>query len=122
MTRVKLTSMKNGLGYVSPSHELVNYPYNIENVDSVYTSESRKKDEAKSRGQYQAYAYMLAPNRKREVCINIGFDKNGNYQSYSINHGRGYFPKKVQQSLLEQLIDWLIKDGWAIKEAADDGH
>ena len=108
--------MKNGLGWISNNHELVNHPYTVQNNFSVYRTDKARKEASERYGRYKAWAFLKTPSRKKEVHVSIGFDVLGNYQTSSINYDRGYFSKKEKESLYETLISWLIEDGWAVEE------
>ena len=85
--------------------------YSVENTCSVHDPE-RAAQEVKECGMYQIDGWMNIPCRKRDVNIEIGFDRYGNFQTWKVNFGRGNIPKKYKEEMFNTLCQWAIKDGW----------
>jgi hypothetical protein len=118
---IRLTSKKDGLGWVFAHSEYCSENYNVENACSVYRrSPERVAQEVKEKGMYQIWAYMNIPCRKKETCIEIGFDRYGRFQSWEVNHGRGNIPKKYKKEMFDTLCQWAMKDGWLEAEDGND--
>lgn len=110
---IRLTSKKDGLGWVSPGSKYCSENYYVENVYSVY---SRSPEYAaqieKEKGMYEIWAFMNIPCRKEETHISMGFDSYGRFQSWEVNFGRGRISKKYKKEMFDTLCQWAIKDGW----------
>lgn len=109
---IKLTPQINGLNYVDINHKQVNHNYAIQNNCSACFTDEAIKKVSKEHGRYECRAWLNASNRKKPVLVSIGFDKDGKYQTSSINYGRGRFPQEVQDELYSTLFKWMIDDGW----------
>lgn len=109
---IRLTSKKDGLDWVS-GPEYCSEDYHVENACSVYRrNPERVAQEVEERGMYQIWSFMNIPCRKTSVNIHIGFDRYGNFQTWEVNFGRGYIPKKYKEEMFDTLCQWAIKDGW----------
>lgn len=91
---IRLTSKKDGLGWVFGPGEYCSENYHVENTCSVHKDPERAAQEAKECGMYQIWSHMNIPCRKRSVSIEIGFDRYGNFQTWKVNYERGNIPKK----------------------------
>ena len=110
---IRLTSKKDGLGWVFAYSEYCSEHYGVENVCSVCRHyPERAAQEVKECGMYQIGGWMNIPCRKRDVYIEIGFDRYGNFQTWKVNYGRGNIPKKYKEEMFNTLCQWAIKDGW----------
>lgn len=109
---IRLTSKKDGLGWVFAYSEYCSENYGVENACSVYIDPERAAQEVEERGMYQIWGYMNIPCRKKDVSIHIGFDRYGNFQTWEVNHGRGNIPKKYKEEMFDTLCQWAMKDGW----------